>query len=53
LNTTIRLALPDPTFGATLKLYGATASQLQTIDGGKTWNVDIINIGDGAFPKAM
>jgi hypothetical protein len=51
-NTTIRLAEPDPSFANTLKIYGATATPLLTTDGGKTWTVAMINIGDGNFPKA-
>ncbi|GME23171.1 uncharacterized protein LTHEOB_7524 [Neofusicoccum parvum] len=48
-NTTIVLAEADTAFKGTLSINEATASELTTSDGGKTWTVDKISIQQSTF----
>ncbi|CEL11203.1 hypothetical protein ASPCAL14306 [Aspergillus calidoustus] len=49
LSTTITLDSADNSFGNTLALNEADSSGLTTVDGGKTWTVETINIDSHTF----
>lgn len=51
-NTIIKLAEADSVFKGTLTTNLATAGELTTSDGGKTWTVDKISIQQSSFDPA-